>query len=556
MSHDELLFVVMLLTITLPSVASVHIIHVLADDLGWAELGFNRALNDTDTRTPYIDQLSKESLIMNRFYVDKICSPSRCAIQTGRAPVHVNVQNVVPEVHNSKDQEGGYQGIPVSMTGMAEHMTAAGWETHLVGKWDAGMATPRHSPRGRGYKNWLGYWHHANDYWSFNEESCHMKPVKDLWRANGTLEGPARDLQNCKTCSQANQSPGDGRCQYEEALLGDEVRSIIRDHNQSTPLFLFWAMHLVHMPLQVPAAYLAKFAHIDDKYRRSMHAMVNYMDDELAQVVDLLKSTGMWENTLFVFHSDNGGEIMAAGICGGNNWPLRGGKFSNWEGGIRVAGLVSGGVLPPQRRGQREEALVTGWDWYSTYVQGVAGRDPTDHRAAAAGLPAIDSVDMWPLLTGTNSTGPRSEVIIGDTSAMTFNGDGNTLVGGLIVRDDTGLWKLLLGAKDKLYLIDQDVRTGPKWPNSSSHLVPLAHARTCGRNPRKGCLFNLDKDPYEMDSLASVEETRFQRMLARVDELQKGVYSPDRGKKDTAACTAATSKYQGYWGPWLPDPYA
>ena len=95
----------------------------------------------------------------------------------------------------------------------------------------------------------------------------------------------------------------------------------------ATPLFLVWAMHLVHMPLQVPQAYLDRFAFVDDKHRRSMHAMVSYLDEGVGNVTATLKSEGMWNNTLVVFHADNG-EIMGAGVCGGNNWPLRGGKVS------------------------------------------------------------------------------------------------------------------------------------------------------------------------------------------------------------------------------------
>lgn len=134
--------------------------HIVADDLGWAELGYHRAANDTDARTPRIDAIvAHEALRLERFCacsnsrvssfisaepvdrscadVHKICSPTRCALQVGRSPVYVNVQNVVPEVHNPDDPIGGYQGIPVNMTGMAEHMRSAGYSTHFVGKWDA-----------------------------------------------------------------------------------------------------------------------------------------------------------------------------------------------------------------------------------------------------------------------------------------------------------------------------------------------------------------------------------------------------------------------------------
>jgi len=107
---------------------------------------------------------------------------------SGRHPIHVNVQNVVPEVHNKNDPVGGYQGMPVNMTGMAEHLQRGGYATHFVGKYDIGMATPAHHPRARGYDSWLGYWHHSNDYWSHVEEGCKDNTQKmfDLWRYNAT----------------------------------------------------------------------------------------------------------------------------------------------------------------------------------------------------------------------------------------------------------------------------------------------------------------------------------------------------------------------------------
>ena len=94
-----------------------HIIHVLADDLGWAEVGFYRPSTDThdNVHSPNIDDLTRHGLRLERFYVHKICSPTRCSLQTGRAPIHVNVQNVLPESTNPSDQIGGWQGIPLKV---------------------------------------------------------------------------------------------------------------------------------------------------------------------------------------------------------------------------------------------------------------------------------------------------------------------------------------------------------------------------------------------------------------------------------------------------------
>ena len=146
-----------------------HIVHALADDFGWANVGWNRVGEaKPDVRTPTLDALASEGIRLDRFYTHQICSPSRCALQTGRAPIHVNVQNVPPETVNPADKVGGYQGIPTNMTGLATVLRRAGYRTRMVGKWDAGMATPAHHPRARGYESWLGYWHHANDYWQMS----------------------------------------------------------------------------------------------------------------------------------------------------------------------------------------------------------------------------------------------------------------------------------------------------------------------------------------------------------------------------------------------------
>jgi len=122
------------------------------------------------------------------------------------------------------------------------------------------MATPEHHPRARGYDSWLGYWHHANDYWQQTEgPKCNGKAVKDLWLYNETHDAPATWLANGPHCSQANQTHSAAaglQCVYEEKLLSDEVVSVISAHDTTRPLFLFWAMHLVHMPLQVPQTYL------------------------------------------------------------------------------------------------------------------------------------------------------------------------------------------------------------------------------------------------------------------------------------------------------------
>jgi arylsulfatase B len=524
-----------------------NILHILADDFGWSQIGYHQPPGTVDVQTPNLDALAAGGLILDRFYVHTICSPSRCAFQTGRAPIHVNVQNVIPEVYNPNDLQGGYQGAPPNMTGIAVLMKRGGYDTFAIGKYDVGMATPRHTPLARGYDSFFGYWHHSNGYWSQAIETCPGSNVTmhDLWEANATHSGPARSFANSALCSQSDQNATP--CVYEEALLSRRVQQVLESRSpDGPPFFLFYSMHTTHFPLEVPQAYVDAFSFIDDGVRRLSHAMGKYLDDAVGEVIDTLKARGLWDNTLVVFHSDNGGEIIF--LCGGNNYPLRGGKFSTFDGGIRVNAFVTGGALPAPRRGVVDEQLATIWDFYATYAF-LAGVDPTDHAAAAAGLPPHDSLNLWPWLSGENATSPRTEVVIGDTTAETPNGDGATLVGGLIQGD----LKLLLGPPNKNFEVTQDVVTGWDWPNTSSVLLPLLHSRVCGRTPATGCLFNLREDPSEATSLAAAQPAVFASMLARVDELQQGVYSPVRGDvADPLACTVALRDYGGYWGPFLP----
>lgn len=524
-----------------------HIVHVLADDLGWAGVSYHRAnTSGVDVRTPHVDALLAEGVELDRFYTYKICSPSRCAIQTGRNPIHVNVVNVPPEVYNPNDRVAGYQGAPTAMTFMAKKLKQQQYATHFVGKYDVGMATELHHPKNRGFDSFYGYFHHSNAYWQQTVERCGKTPVRDLWRYNATFDGPAlADAPAFGTCSQTNQTG----CIYEESLFTREVLRIIRGHatGSSRPLYLFWAMHLVHMPLEVPSEYVARFSFIKEEHRRLNHAMISYMDDEVGKAVALLHEVGMWDNTLFIFHSDNGGEIMGAGLCGGNNWPLRGGKFSNFEGGIRVNALVAGGFIPEDRRGAKLDGLITSWDWYATIVQGIAGTDIHDAPAVAAGLPDVDSVNVWPYIAGLDESSPRQQIIIGDTLAPYPNSDGAARVGGII----RGRYKLLVGAPSRGHLILQNVLTGPKWPNASERLVPLLHAKYCGANVADGCLFDILSDPTESTNLAKSHPAIVQDLLDRMARAENTTFSPDRGKRDPNACKIAMGTYGGYWGPWL-----
>jgi arylsulfatase I/J len=146
----------LLLTAPARAAPHPHLFLLVLDDYGWWNVGFHNK-NSTEVVTPNLDALAASGVILERHYAHKFCSPTRSALQTGRAPIHVNVLNSPVTQHNPKDPVGGFQGAPRNMTGIAELLKTAGYRCHLAGKWHAGMAVHEQTPQGRGYDTSLNY---------------------------------------------------------------------------------------------------------------------------------------------------------------------------------------------------------------------------------------------------------------------------------------------------------------------------------------------------------------------------------------------------------------
>jgi hypothetical protein len=279
------------------------------------------------------------------------------------------------------------------------------------------------------------------------------------------------------------------------------------------------------------------------------------------------------------------------GDSAANNWPLRGGKFSNWQGGIHVPALVSGGFLPPSRRGIRLGGMATLWDLYATFghVAGLsAAAAVADPVGAAASLPAVDSIDQWDWWSGRASEPPRAELAIG-TAGGSSHGGGNlfrvTSVEALI-RDGMKLILTLPGISVDTAgvsgVIDEAIWTGPDFPNKTSNANAWNTARDCSQ----GCLYNLTEDHTEHVDLASALPLLASQMRERLEQINRTAFSPARGPNRCAAdataralpklakgahsalsmlvcararacdwrsplgCAVALEKYGGFWGPF------
>ena len=476
-----------------------HIIFMMVDDWGWANVGYHRNPPTPEVVTPNIDSLVKDGLELDQHYAYQFCSPSRSSFISGRLPIHVNDMNKGIDSYNPDDPISGFAGIPRNMTGIATKLKGAGYATHQVGKWHAGGATPDHTPTGRGFDTSFGYFNAANDYYTEVDGTCNNTQIVDLW----DTDKPATGVN------------GTGPDNYEDALFAERLLQVVNSHDLSTPLFLYYAPHIAHRPLQVPDRYAQKFNFIDDQNRQFYHAMVEYVDEVVGNLTKALKKRGLWDNLLFVTSADNGGPLGSA-----NNYPLKGGKFSDWQGGIRVNAFVSGGYLPEKMRGQKTDGYIHLADWYATFCY-LAGVDPTDEEAAKAKLPPIDSMNMWPLISGQNSTSPRTDIPASNLTLI------------------SGDYKIITGN------VSWSAWTGPHSPNATSKVSNAIE------NCNDGCLFNIKTDPTEHINLATKMPDVLEEMQKKLKKYQETYFNPDRGKRALAACDAAINKYGGFWGPFL-----
>ena len=289
-----------------------NVIHIVADDLGWKDLGFQGA---TDIRTPNLDRLAREGARFEQFYVQPMCTPSRAALLTGRYPMRYGLQTlVIPS-------KGTY-GLSTDEYLLPQVLADAGYQTGIIGKWHLGHADRRYWPRQRGFDYAYGAVLGEIDYFTHDAHG-----VTDWQRDNEPVKEEG----------------------YVTTLLGDDaVRFVEKQQDKEKPFFLYLAFTAPHAPYQAPDEYVERFRDIPDKTRRVYAAMISSLDDQVGRVVEALDRTGQRGNTLIFFHSDNGGTRDARLTGEGkvesipcDNGPLRGGKGDLYEGGTRVPAFAN-----------------------------------------------------------------------------------------------------------------------------------------------------------------------------------------------------------------------
>lgn len=276
-----------------------HIIHIMADDVGWNDLGYHQGSGVS----PRIDALAMDGVRLTNHHAFKVCSPSRSAFHTGRLPWQMGMyDNSGSAVSDFIDVDSSKLVVPRNFSLLPQLLQKKGYDCHAIGKWHLGASLAAYTPTFRGYSTFLGYYHAmTEDYWAHTHsaaDNCPGPGLGGLWPALANMtSGGAFDL------SRDNGT-------YEATLFGDRAVSIIREHaatRAGRPLYLYLAFHNEHDPHQAPRAAIDRFERLvrSDTYKVTA-AMVQTMDEQVGRVVDALNSSGMLAHSVIGFSSDNG----------------------------------------------------------------------------------------------------------------------------------------------------------------------------------------------------------------------------------------------------------
>jgi arylsulfatase I/J len=335
---------------------------------------------------------------------------------------------------------------------------------------------------------------------------------------------------------------------YSAFLYTDRSINVIDAHatahpNNSRGLFMYIALQCTHSPEEAPQRFIDLYPAEWVPGRRVYNAMASAVDESVANITAALKRNDMWEHTLFVYSSDNGGPSLVGGASFANNYPFRGGKGNDFEGGTRVAAFVSGGYLPAAVRGTTLNGAIHIADWLATLCE-IAGCNPEDAKAEAWNmdaqssrlLPPVDSISAWPMLSGLNMTSARHIVPLcarGQDAAIIV-GDLKLVAGP---QGGTGYW------------------WSPDYPNSTQKLNLTAPGCPAVDSEAGGCMYNISADPYESIDLAADPAYSAKRaeLKAHMAAMIGSVFqSDDDGELDIASYAGAVrEKWGGFSGPWL-----
>merc|ERR1719427_303201 len=491
--------------------SNVNILFILADDLGFNDVGYH----NSKVFTPNINKLCKEGLQLENYYVQPICTPSRSQLMTGRYQIHTGLQHGV--MWPTKPYS-----LPLDEVLLPQKLRKAGYKTHMIGKWHLGFYKQDCVPTRRGFDTFYGYYGGAEDYYTkLHKVPCHEENVYFTGY-------DFRDNEKVDFTASKN---------YSTYQYRDRAINLINNHDKEQPMFMYFAFQNVHDPLQAPKKYLEKYPNVKDVNRRHLLAMTTAMDDAIGDIVTSLENNKMMDNTIIVFSTDNGGQTL----YGGNNSPLRGRKNTVWEGGIRGVGFVHG---PGVHIGVSRELMHIS-DWFPTLCH-LAGITYNDTKP-------LDGVNNWQIISDKTKKSNRVEILHsidpmyvrygGVTPAMKpypnkYNVD--TLKGQTALR--RGRWKIITGDPGFDHWV-----TEPQYDLSNQSSITSNDKSASNLQPSVR-LYDVIADPQERFDLSSFFPMMVETLLGRIasyNETSVPVLYPP--------CDVISNPQlrDGVWGPWV-----
>ncbi|WP_445738275.1 sulfatase-like hydrolase/transferase [Mariniflexile sp.] len=418
---------------------SPNIIIILADDLGYNDVGFNGC---KDIPTPNIDKIASQGVMFTNAYVSyAVCGPSRAGLITGRYQDRFGFgRNPLFAPNDPK------MGLPLEEETLAEALKKANYKSIALGKWHLG-AHETLRPLKRGFDDFYGFLSGGHQYFPKNWTLANEYEVKEQYDAYKTklLRNNERVEEN----------------EYLTDALSRETVNYIEKYKDE-PIFMYLAYNAPHGPLQATEKYLNRFPYIKDEKRKTYAAMVSALDDGVGSVLDKLEELGLTENTIICFLSDNGGPEK---VNASDNGILRGGKGDVFEGGIHVPFAMKWPREIPA--GVVYNAPIISLDIFATAVANTSTPIPTKN--------AIDGVDLIPYITGKSKNNPHNYFFWRkfDTNDYAARNDvGNKIV---VQKEKNMLFDLRNDISEKNNLIDKNPETFKQVQNAydiwKSHMI-------------------------------------------------------------------------------------
>jgi len=349
-----------------------NLVVVMTDDMGYADVGFNGC---KDIPTPNIDRIAENGVKFTEGYVSfPVCGPSRAGFLTGRYQDRFGFTT-----NPTIDPENPIAGLPVEEETMAQVLRKADYKSAIIGKWHMGTHPVFH-PLERGFDYFYGFLSGGHNYFHDQLKLEDLSEVSQKWEWYRT-----KIIENRQTVETDDYLTDE----LTDAALGFIDKQLKADQH----FMLYLAYNAPHTPMQATEKYLSRFPDIEDKRRKTYAAMISAVDDGVGRVLKVLEESGVDENTIVVFLSDNGGAHNNGSI----NEPLRGLKGDMYEGGIRVPFAMQWkGVIPG---GQTYKKAISSLDIMATIVARTEVEISPERP--------LDGVDLLPFLTGKDNGEPH-----------------------------------------------------------------------------------------------------------------------------------------------------